>query len=247
MPLIELRDVSVDFPIYNSRSRSLRNALMARIGGRLAGEGDLVTVRALQDISITLNPGDRVALIGRNGAGKSTLLRVLAGAYEPTAGSAVINGRVSSLFDLTMGMDAELTGVDNVILRGVFLGMSIAEARSYIPEVAEFSELGSFMHLPMRTYSSGMRLRLAFAISTVRTPDILLLDEFISVGDESFARKTRERLERMIDEAHILVLASHSLQTLRAYCNRALLLDEGRIIADGAIEDVLDRYKGGAA
>lgn len=247
MPSIALHRASVDFPIYNSRNRSLRNALLSRVGGRLEEAGDLVTVRALQDISLTLNPGDRLALVGRNGAGKSTLLRVLAGAYEPTTGSAAIRGRVSSLFDLTMGMDAELTGADNVVLRGVFLGMSIAEARSYIPEVAEFSELGGFMHLPMRTYSSGMRLRLAFAISTVRTPDILLLDEFISVGDESFVRKTRERLERMIDNAHILVLASHSPHTLRAYCNRGLLLHEGRIVGDGPIEEILARYKEQAA
>jgi len=217
--------------------------LLSRVGGVVKTDGaGTITVQALKGINLELAAGDRLALIGHNGAGKSTLLRVLSGAYEPSTGFAEINGRVSSLLDMTMGMDMELTGAENVILRGVFLGMTIAEARSCMSEVEAFSELGGFMHLPMRTYSSGMRLRLAFAISTVRTPDILLLDEFISVGDEAFARKARRRLEHMIDNSHIMVLASHSPDMLRQYCNRAVLLEGGRIVCDGTVDAVLDRY-----
>ncbi|KZE34425.1 ABC transporter ATP-binding protein [Chelatococcus daeguensis] len=246
MPSIKLRDASVAFPIYNSRSRSLRSSLLARVGGTVQADDDgPVTVRALQNITLDLAPGDRLALVGHNGAGKSTLLRVFSGAYEPSTGAAEIKGRVSSLLDMTMGMDMELTGADNVVLRGVFLGMSIAEARSRIPEVEEFSELGGFMHLPMRTYSSGMRLRLAFAISTARVPDILLMDEFISVGDQTFARKARERLEHMIDNARIMVLASHSAQMIRQYCNRAILLQGGCVAREGAVDEILAAYQQG--
>lgn len=243
MPSIKLRDASVVFPIYNSRSRSIRNTLLARVGGAVGREHDgTVVVQALKNISLDLTAGDRLAIVGHNGAGKTTLLRVLSGAYEPTAGTAEIRGRVSSLLDLTMGMDMELTGAENVILRGVFLGMTIAEARRRVPEVEEFSELGGFMNLPMRTYSSGMRLRLAFAISTVCIPDILIMDEFISVGDESFARKARKRIENMIDNARIMVVASHSHQMLRQYCNRAILLECGCIVCEGSVDTVLKRY-----
>jgi len=244
MPFIKLHNASVVFPIYNSRGRSLRSMLLTRIGGAVQADHDgTITVQALKNINLELCAGDRLALIGHNGAGKSTLLRVLSGAYEPSTGVAEIYGRIASLLDMTMGMDLELTGAENVILRGVFLGLTIGEARCRMSEVEEFSELGGFMHLPMRTYSSGMRLRLAFAISTVCTPDILLMDEFISVGDEAFARKARRRLEDMIDKSHIMVLASHSPQILREYCNRAILLDGGRIVCDGTVDSVLQEYR----
>lgn len=243
MPFIHLDRASVEIPIYNSRGRSLKTVLMRQVGGSVGTDSrDVVSVKALQDIDIRLEPGDRLALVGHNGAGKSTLLRVFSGAYEPTSGRAEIRGSVSSLLDLTMGMDAELTGADNIILRGVFVGMTQKEAQGRLEEIAAFSELGPYLNLPMRTYSSGMTMRLAFAISTARAPDILLLDEMISVGDAAFASKATARLRSFIDEAHILVLASHDPATLRRYCNRAVLLKSGAIAGSGSVDEVLGQY-----
>ncbi len=174
-------------------------------------------------------------------------MRVFAGSYEPSTGRADIHGTVSSLIDMEMGMDPELTGADNIIQRGVFLGMSLKEARRAIPNVAEFSELGPYLHLPMRTYSSGMRMRLAFATSTTRHPDILLFDEMISFGDASFAARARARLDAMLDRAKILVLASHDIDSIKAYCNRAVLLEAGTVVADGPIDELWQRYVDGVA
>lgn len=243
MASIELVDASVEIPIFNSRGRSLKTALIRRVGGQVeANDNDVVTVKALRRVSLVLRPGDRLGLIGHNGAGKSTLLRVFAGSYEPSAGRADITGTVSSLIDMEMGMDPELTGADNIIQRGVFLGMSLKEARRAIPQIAEFSELGPYLHLPMRTYSSGMRMRLAFATSTTRHPDILLFDEMISFGDAGFATRAKARLNAMMDSAKILVLASHDVASLRAYCNRAVLLEAGSILAEGSVDEVWGRY-----
>ena len=244
MPFIRLDDASVDIPIYNSRGRSLKTMIIRQVGGTVeSNDRDIVTVRALQNIDLDLAPGDRLALVGHNGAGKSTLLRVCSGAYEPTSGRAYIKGSISSLLDITMGMDSELTGADNIILRGAFVGLSSKEAQSRMDEIAEFSELGPYLHLPMRTYSSGMTMRLAFAISTTRAPDILLLDELISVGDAAFAAKARSRIEHLIDNARILVLASHDTDVLRQYCNRAVMLQGGRVVAEGGVDEVLNRYE----
>jgi len=245
MASIDLHDASVEFRIYNARGRSLRNSLLQRVGGRIEGaENDQVTIRALNRITLSLRPGDKLALLGHNGAGKSTMLRLLSGVYEPSGGRARINGRVATLLDLSMGMDFELTGRQNVILRAIFLGMNYVQARNLVPEIAEFSELGDYLDLPMRTYSSGMVLRLAFGVSTAIQPDIILMDEMISVGDAEFAAKARARLDRMLSAARIFVLASHDTATLRQYCNRAVWLKEGQIVADGPIEDVLTAFKG---
>ncbi|MGI3902000.1 MAG: ABC transporter ATP-binding protein [Janthinobacterium lividum] len=246
MASIELADASVEIPIFNSRGRSLKTTLVRRVGGQVeADDNDVVTVRALRHVDLSLRPGDRLGLIGHNGAGKSTLLRVFAGSYEPSTGRAEIAGTVSSLIDMEMGMDPELTGADNIIQRGVFLGMSLKEARRAIPSIAEFSELGPYLHLPMRTYSSGMRMRLAFATSTTRHPDILLFDEMISFGDAGFAARAKARLDAMMDNAKILVLASHDLSSLQSYCNRAVMLEAGYIVAQGSVDDVWARYMDG--
>ena len=243
MASIELVDASVEIPIFNSRGRSLKTTLIRRVGGQVeANDRDIVTVKALRRVSLSLKPGDRLGLVGHNGAGKSTLLRVFAGSYEPSAGRADIAGTVSSLIDMEMGMDPELTGADNIIQRGVFLGMSLKEARRAIPKIAEFSELGPYLHLPMRTYSSGMRMRLAFATSTTRHPDILLFDEMISFGDAGFAHRAKARLDAMMDNAKILVLASHDVGSLQTYCNRAVLLEAGTIVAEGSVDEVWERY-----
>jgi ABC-2 type transport system ATP-binding protein/lipopolysaccharide transport system ATP-binding protein len=240
MASISLRNVTVDFPIYNARGRSLKANVLRRVGGRIGGQdGETVTVEALRGIDLELRPGDRLALVGHNGAGKSTLLRVLAGAYEPSRGVAEIHGKVSSLLDMTMGMDPELTGRENIVLRGIFLGMTFREITDLAPSIEEFSELGGFVDLPMRTYSSGMTLRLAFAVSTAVQPDILLLDEMISVGDAEFASKARLRIEQVMENSRIFVLASHDPQMLQRYCNRAILLREGQIVTAGSLDDIL--------
>ncbi len=247
MASIELIDASVEIPIFNSRGRSLKTSLIRRVGGQVAADGhDVVTVKALRHINLSLKPGDRLGLIGHNGAGKSTLLRVFAGSYEPSTGRSDIQGTVSSLIDMEMGMDHELTGADNIILRGVFVGMSLKEARRNIPKIAEFSELGPYLHLPTRTYSSGMRMRLAFATSTTRHPDILLFDEMIGFGDAGFAARAKQRLDAMMDKAKILALASHDLTSLKTYCNRAVLLEAGTILAEGSVDEVWARYLEGA-
>ena len=248
MASIDLVDASVEIPIFNSRGRSLKTTLIRRVGGQVEADGrDVVTVKALRRLNLSLRPGDRLGLIGHNGAGKSTLLRVFAGSYEPSTGTADISGTVSSLIDMEMGMDPELTGADNIIQRGVFMGMSLKEARRAIPNVAEFSELGPYLHLPMRTYSSGMRMRLAFATSTTRHPDILLFDEMISFGDAGFAARAKARLDAMLDSAKILVLASHDVGSLQTYCNRAVLLEAGEIVGEGTVDAVWARYIDGVA
>jgi ABC-2 type transport system ATP-binding protein/lipopolysaccharide transport system ATP-binding protein len=246
MTSIVLDRVTVDFPIYNARGRSLKSALLRRtVGGRIETTPDRhVSVMALRDINLTLNKGDRLGLVGRNGAGKSTLLRVLSGVYEPPIGKVRIEGAVSALTDMMMGMDIEATGYENIILRSVFLGISVEQAKRSVPEIEEFSELGDFMHLPMRTYSSGMMLRLAFAVTTAVTPEILIMDEVIGAGDSAFLEKAQARLNRVIGDSHILVIATHSDFMMRQFCNKAALLESGRLVMLGTVDEVLEAYHG---
>jgi len=184
MATISLERVTIEFPIYNARARSLTGELFRRtVGGKIQSDkSSRVSVVALRDISLDLADGDRLGLIGHNGAGKSTLLRVLAGIYEPPSGRAQIEGTVASLTDITMGMDLEATGYENIVLRGVFLGLHVRDVRRMIPEIEAFTELGEFLKLPLRTYSSGMMLRLAFAVTTAVIPEILIMDEMIGAG-----------------------------------------------------------------
>jgi ABC-2 type transport system ATP-binding protein/lipopolysaccharide transport system ATP-binding protein len=241
---IILDRVTVDFPIYNARKRSLKSELLRRaVGGRIQADAEShVSVVALRDVSLTLNDGDRLGLIGHNGAGKSTLLRVLSGVYEPPIGRAEIRGRVSSLTDIMMGMDPEATGYENIRLRSVFLGVSFAQARRKIADIEEFTGLGNFLSLPMRTYSTGMTVRLAFAISTAVTPEILIMDELIGAGDAAFFERAEARLDRLIGGSSILVIATHSETVLRRMCNRAALMREGRLRAVGPVDEILDLY-----
>jgi ABC-2 type transport system ATP-binding protein/lipopolysaccharide transport system ATP-binding protein len=242
---IRLDHVSVSFPIYSAGSRSIRTRLMAAgSGGRIGTDGaSHVVVRGLDDVTLDMAHGDRVALIGRNGAGKTTLLRVMAGIYEPVAGIATVNGKVAPLFDVGLGMDPESSGYENILLRGLYLGLSRAEIRAKADEIAEFTELGSFLGLPLRTYSAGMLTRLAFAVSTSIDPEILLLDEGVGAGDASFLAKAESRLDTLVGRAGILVLASHSEGLVRRLCTTAVLLDQGRVVAAGPIEEVLERYR----
>jgi len=248
MALITLDRITVDFPVYNAKKRSLKSELIRRtVGGHIEAIDDShVSVMALRDVSLTLRDGDRLGILGHNGAGKSTLLRVLSGVYEPPIGRVVIDGRISSLTDMMMGMDAEATGYENILLRSVFLGLSVKQAQANIGEIEDFTELGNFLKLPMRTYSSGMILRLAFAISTAVTPEILIMDELVSAGDAAFMSKAEARLNGLIGRTQILVLASHDLAMLHRLCNKAALMEEGQVRMVGPVDKVLAVYSGHA-
>jgi lipopolysaccharide transport system ATP-binding protein len=244
MASIEFNNVCIDFPIYNANGRSLKKRLMqVATGGQLGSDQQgRVVVRALEDLSFTLKDGDRVGLLGHNGAGKSTLLRLLCGVYEPSSGSARINGVIGSLIDISLGIDSEATGRENIYFRGGLLGMTKAEIRKQINDIIEFSELGNFVDMPMRTYSSGMHLRLAFAVSTILRPEILLMDEWLSVGDEGFKHKAEQRMTELVQATNILVIASHSREVILQTCNRAIWLEHGRIRMDGDPDSVVTAY-----
>jgi ABC-type polysaccharide/polyol phosphate transport system ATPase subunit len=244
LPFIKLDRVTIEYPVYSADSRSLKRSLLnLSSAGRLGlGVDQRVVVRALNDISLDLTHGDRVGLIGVNGAGKTSLLRALAGVYEPIQGSIEINGRVISLFNLTLGMDAEATGYENILIRGLILGLTQGQISAKRREIMDFTELGAFLDMPLRTYSSGMMLRLAFAISTSIVPDILLLDEWIGVGDAGFLRKAEERARALVSEVGILVVASHQIPLLEHVCNRIVWLDGGTVRDDGPTKQVLADY-----
>lgn len=246
MASIVFENVCIDFPIYNGSSRSLKNKLaQVATGGQLGtNEQGVVVVRALEDLTFTLRDGDRVGLLGHNGAGKSTLLRLLSGVYWPSSGNVTVTGKVGSLIDISLGIDPEITGRENAYLRGGLLGISKAEITAQMDGIIEFSELGSFIDMPMRTYSSGMHLRLAFAVSTILRPEILLMDEWLSVGDESFKHKAEERLADMVQSTNILVIASHSREVILEACNRVIWLEHGRLKMDAHPDTVIPLYFG---
>lgn len=241
---IKLKDVTVEFPIYGGSSRSLKKTLVHYgSGGRISQDAsDRICVQALRDISLEFTHGDRVALVGPNGAGKTTLLRVLAGIYEPTVGSVRQQGRIVPLFDASLGIDIEATGYENITLRGLLLGLDVQQIRERTKEIADFTELGEYLAMPARTYSSGMLLRLAFAISTSIHPEILLMDEWIGVGDARFLQKAEARMNSVVDRSSIVVIASHSEHILRRLCTKAIYLEGGQIKSLGPTQQVLNEY-----
>ena len=242
---IDLQDISVLFPLYHGSSRSLKKTVVAAASGRVAqDQSHRIVVQALRDVSLSLSSGDRLGLIGSNGAGKTTLLRVLAGIYEPVMGRIRVQGSINALLDPNLGMNMDLTGRENIRLRGLYNGLSPAALRRLEEDVQNFAELGDFMELPVRIYSSGMVVRLGFALATAIRPQILLMDEWILAGDAVFMEKARVRLEDMVRGAEILVLSSHSLDIIRAWCSRVLWMKEGRIVADGPTDEVLEAYTG---
>jgi lipopolysaccharide transport system ATP-binding protein len=236
-------NISVEFPLYHGDSRSLKKLVLGVTTSRF-GQDDKhrPVVQALREVSFTLRSGDRLGLIGSNGAGKTTLLRALSGIYQPTRGSLSMEGNLTSLLDASHGMNFDLTGRENVRLRGHFHGMPKADIARLEADVEDFAEIGQFFDLPVRNYSSGMTVRLAFAMATAIHPEILLMDEWILAGDAAFMDKAKRRVEAMVRHADILVLASHSSNIILEWCNRVIWLDQGKIIGDDKPLEILARY-----
>jgi len=228
---IDLQDCHLHLPVFGTANRSLKGLVLSAVtGGRLASSSRNVTVvEALRDVTLSIAPGDRLGLLGHNGAGKTSLLKLMAGIYEPTFGSISVRGRVSNLLDVTMGLDFEATGVDNVILRGQLHGLKRREIMARLPQIWEFTGLGDFMNVPVRAYSSGMLVRLAFSIATSLEADILLMDEWLGVGDADFNKRAEERLLDLVKRSSILVLASHNASIISALCNRTVTFSHGTI------------------
>lgn len=242
---IDVVDLSVWFPLYHGSSRSLKKMAVAAATGRLGRDRQQhVVVRALRDINLQLNAGDRLGLIGSNGAGKTTLLRVLAGIYEPVSGSLRVQGSLNALLDPSLGMNPELTGRENILLRGLYAGLPKPALPRLEDDVTAFAELSDFIDLPVRIYSAGMVVRLGFALATAIKPQILLMDEWFLAGDAAFLEKARVRLEEMVRGADILVLSTHQTEIIRAWCTRVLWLDQGQVRADGPPDEVLADYLG---
>ncbi|MCX7318426.1 MAG: ABC transporter ATP-binding protein [Hyphomicrobiales bacterium] len=244
-----LNNVSVSFPIYHGGSRSLKKALLFRSsGGQLASDASQrITVEALRNVTLSFQTGDRVALIGHNGAGKTTLLRAMAGIYEPVSGEVTTHGRISPMFDISLGIDGDISGYDNIRLRGLILGLSAREVEERMADITEFTELGDYLDIPVRTYSSGMMSRLTFAVATCFEPEILLMDEWIVAGDANFLAKAQNRIEGFVRKAGILVLASHSTEICRQWCNKGVWMARGEVKMVGDLEDVLTAYNSSLA
>src|SRR5215472_15011451 len=243
MAIISAQNVSVDIPIYDAGGGSIRKFLLGKaIGGQLAREGSHVVVRALKGITFEARDGDRIGLVGQNGSGKTTLLRVLCGTYPPTAGTLNVEGRISPMLDNTLGMDADATGLENIRICALLRGMTPRQVDENMNDIVAFTELGDYLKMPVRSYSSGMLLRIAFAVATVPQAEILLIDESIGVGDEHFFRKAFARLNRLVSRSRILIVASHSQDVIRTLCNKALWLDGGAVVAYDSADRVLDAY-----
>jgi ABC-type polysaccharide/polyol phosphate transport system ATPase subunit len=241
---ILLKNIDLHFPIYGANTQSLKNKIIhVTTGGMIErAKGQVVTVHALKNISLELKEGDRVGLIGANGAGKSTLLRVLAGIYEPTSGEVFIKGKVSALLNVMLGLDNESTGYENMTIRGILHGMSFSEIAAKKAEIAAFTELDDYLAMPIRTYSTGMRLRLAFAIATAINPEILILDEIVGVGDAHFIQRAKQRITSLIESAKIVVLASHDNQVISSICNKIIVMQAGELRYFGDTAQGLDYY-----
>lgn len=242
--IISLDRVSVSFPVYQGGSRSLKKRVLFHgSAGRIGRDAShKIIIEALREVSFSLSAGDRLALIGANGAGKTTLLRTIAGIYEPIEGSVVTHGRISPMFDISLGIDADLSGYDNIRLRALLLGLLPDEIEQYLPDIAQFTELGEYLDMPVRTYSSGMILRLSFAVATCFQPEILLMDEWILAGDAHFMSRAEARVQSFIERASVMVLASHNLQLCSRWCTMGVWLDQGRVRELGPVDKVIEQY-----
>lgn len=243
--VVSLDRVSVLFPVYQAGSRSLKKRVLFHgSAGKIGRDAnDKVVIEALRDVSLSLVIGDRLALIGPNGAGKTTLLRTIAGIYEPLQGMIRTRGRISPMFDASLGIDTDLSGYDNIRLRALLLGLSPAAIEQHLPDIVEFTELGDYLDMPVRTYSAGMILRLSFAVATCFKPEILLMDEWILAGDAHFMSKAEARVRSFIERASVLVLASHDLELCSRWCTTGIWLDQGHIKATGPVDMVVEQYR----
>ena len=240
MARIELDHVSLTFQVRKCGRVSLKEFLVRQMFRRSVNP--FMEVRALQDVSLKMDQGDRVAIIGRNGAGKSTLLKLLAGIYPPSQGSRRVEGQISSLFDISLGFESDANGYENIRYRGYLQGETRRSIDAKMDSIAQFSELGEFLNMPIRYYSAGMLVRLAFSIATAVEPEILLVDEMLSVGDMAFQVKARQRMVEMMDKARLIVMVSHDLISLANCCTRAIWLDRGCLRGDGPVKDVIAAY-----
>jgi ABC-type polysaccharide/polyol phosphate transport system ATPase subunit len=240
MARIELDRVGLTFRVKQGRG-SLKELFISRLLHRKRAPAAMV-VNALTDVSLSIGPGERVGIVGHNGAGKSSLLKLLAGVYPPTAGRCHVEGHISSLFDISLGFEVEGTGWENIVYRGYLQGETPRSIRDKIREIAEFTELGEFLNMPVRHYSAGMKVRLAFSIATAVKPEVLLVDEVLSVGDMAFQVKARQRMRDMMARAELIVMVSHDLNSLRTFCQRGIWMDHGKVRLDGPIKDVVQAY-----
>ena len=239
MSHIYLKDVNLVFQL--AREKRIKDYLVHG-SNRFNQFNTDRTVHALKNINLTINDGERVAIVGHNGAGKSTFLRMVSGIYAPTSGTVDVDGRICGMFEFATGFEMEQTGWDNIYLRGLMLGDTPKEILAKMPEIAEFSELGSFLNMPVKYYSSGMLIRLAFSVSTAVRPDVLLLDEAMAAGDAAFIEKANRRMHDLMDSSKILVLVTHSMQSAVELCNRCIWLEKGIIMADGDPKEVTEAY-----
>jgi ABC-type polysaccharide/polyol phosphate transport system ATPase subunit len=246
MARIALDDVSLTFHVKRHQGRGTLKEYV--INGLLRRQRPQPTmeVRALRDLTLRVEPGERVGIVGHNGAGKSTLLKLLAGVYPPTRGRRLVEGQVSSVFDLSLGFEMEGTGWENITYRGFLQGETPRSIAAKMKGIAEFTELGDFLNMPVRYYSAGMMVRLAFSIATAVEPEILLIDEVLDVGDIAFQAKARQRMRDMMARAQLIVMVSHDLAALRTFCQRGIWLDHGALRMDGKMADVVAAYAASA-
>ena len=235
MPSIKCKDVSIRFNVIENKKRSLKNAMVNLAGLRVSSKENDSGFYALKNLGLFVQDGEKVGIVGPNGSGKTTLLRTLSGIYHPSEGSLELNGSVATLLELSSGFDHDATGYENIYLRSVLFGKSKVETSKIVDEIIKFSELEEFIHYPMRTYSSGMIMRLAFSIATSIKPEILLMDEWLSVGDADFNQKATQKLSSLVDQAKILVIASHDLKLISSLCTRIITMADGKIVKDESI------------
>ena len=240
MARIELNNVNLTFRVRQHRRITLKEFLVRQMFRRSVNP--FIEVRALQDVSLRLQEGERVGILGHNGAGKSVLLKVLAGIYPPTQGRRVVEGRISSLFDIALGFEADANGWENIAYRGYLQGETPNSIRAKMQAIAEFSELGDFLNMPVRYYSAGMIVRLAFSIATAIQPEILLVDEVLGVGDMAFQQKAQQRMREMMAKAQLIVVVSHDLEALRRLCDRGVWMDHGHVRLLGPVTEVIAAY-----
>ena len=241
MAKIELKDVSLTFTLRKAVRLSLKEFLLN--GMFMNSRNPLVRVPALVDVDLSVKDGERIGIIGHNGAGKSTLLKMLAGVYPPTHGTRLVEGKICSLFDITLGFEPDATGRENIMYRAYLQGETPRTLRPKQKQIEEFSELGDFLDTPVRYYSAGMAVRLAFSIATAIEPEVLLIDEVLSVGDLSFQNKAGQRMKDMMANASLMVMVSHDLASIEKLCTKAIWLEHGRIVASGSAKEISAMYK----